>query len=145
MTRKKPLSFIKVISVNDKNITALVVEDDKANLKYMEFLLKKLGVKMINTTTGEKALEIIDDCNVDCMLIDINLGKGMSGIELVDRLRQKVELNHIPIFAVTAYSNDEFVDEMLESGFNNYLSKPYNLCTLRVLLAEYLSLDETNK
>ena len=145
MTRKKPLSFIKVISVNDKNITALVVEDDKANLKYMEFLLKKLGVKMIDTATGEKALEIIDDSNVDCMLIDINLGKGMSGIELAERLRQKVELNHIPIFAVTAYSNDEFIDEMLESGFNNYLSKPYNLNTLRVLLAEYLSLDETNK
>jgi CheY-like chemotaxis protein len=68
----------------------------------------------------------------------------MSGIELVERLRQKVELNHMPIFAVTAYSNDEFIDEMLEAGFNNYLSKPYNIDTLRELLAEYLSLDETS-
>jgi CheY-like chemotaxis protein len=130
--------------VNDKHITALVVEDNTANLKYMEFLLKKLGVKMIDTASGEKTLEIIDDCDVDCMLIDINLGTGMSGIELVEKLRQKVELNHMPIFAVTAYSNDELIDEMLEAGFNNYLSKPYNIDTLRTLLAEYLSLEETS-
>lgn len=145
MTRKKPLRFIKAISVNDKKITALVVEDSAASLKYMEFLLIKLGVKMVDSASGEKTLEIIDDCDVDCMLIDINLGTGMSGIELVERLRQKVELNHLPIFAVTAYSNDEFIDEMLEAGFNNYLTKPYNLDMLRTLLAEYLSLDGTNK
>ncbi|MEE9189989.1 MAG: response regulator [Candidatus Neomarinimicrobiota bacterium] len=145
MTRKKSLRFIKAISLNDKKITALVVEDSAASLKYMEFLLIKLGVKMVDSASGEKTLEIIDECDVDCMLIDINLGTGMSGIELVERLRQKVELNHLPIFAVTAYSNDEFIDEMLEAGFNNYLTKPYNLDMLRTLLAEYLSLDGTNK
>jgi CheY-like chemotaxis protein len=122
-------------------ITALVVEDNTANLKYMEFLLRKIEIVMIHAKSGEEALAMINDNDIDCFLIDINLGLGMTGIELAEALRQNEELNHTPIFAVTAYADDKFVNEMLEAGFNNYLSKPYNLQDLKKLLSEYLPIS----
>jgi len=122
-------------------ITALVVEDNAANLKYMEFLLRKIEIVMIHAKSGEEALAMINDNDIDCFLIDINLGLGMTGTELAEALRQNEELNHTPIFAVTAYADDKFVNEMLEAGFNNYLSKPYNLQDLKNLLSEYLPIS----
>ncbi len=122
-------------------ITALVVEDNAANLKYMEFLLRKIEIVMIHAKSGEEALEMINDNDIDCFLIDINLGLGMTGTELAEALRQNEELNHTPIFAVTAYADDKFVNEMLEAGFSNYLSKPYNLQDLKNLLSEYLPIS----
>lgn len=122
-------------------ITALVVEDNTANLKYMEFLLRKIEIVMIHARSGEEALDMIDDNEIDCFLIDINLGLGMAGTELAEALRQNEELNHTPIFAVTAYANEKFVNEMLEAGFNNYLAKPYNLQDLKNLLSEYLPIS----
>ncbi len=122
-------------------ITALVVEDNAANLKYMEFLLRKIEIVIIHAKSGEEALAMINDNDIDCFLIDINLGLGMTGTELAEALRQNEELNHTPIFAVTAYADDKFVNEMLEAGFNNYLSKPYNLQDLKNLLSEYLPIS----
>ena len=124
-----------------QQITVLVVEDSAANLKYMEFLLRKIGVSMVHAQSGEEALGMLGKNDVDGFLIDINLGLGMTGTELAQALRQKEELNHTPIFSVTAYADDKFVNEMLESGFNNYLAKPFNVQDLRDLLSEYLPID----
>ena len=65
-------------------------------------------------------------------MLDINLGSGMDGVELMQKIRQIEYYKNIPIVAVTAYAADSDKAEFLTKGFSQYISKPF---TQRELLA----------
>ena len=122
----------------DMKRVALVVEDDPASKQYISLLLKKLEYEFIATETGEQALEIMKNEQVDIMLLDIALGPGMSGIELGTQLKAQSRHENTPMIAVSAFSKEE-VDELQPAGFIDYLTKPYTIKELESILAKYLS------
>jgi CheY-like chemotaxis protein len=125
--------------------TVLVVEDNETHMAYNAYLLKKLGFSVITANSGELALELLNKHQIDCMLLDINLGKGMSGLVLMEMLREKKEYREIPIAALTAYFGGGMHEVLLEKGFSDYLAKPFTINQLRELLSKYFpSMDLGN-
>lgn len=115
----------------------LVVEDNRFNMWCMIEYLKQLNFNVISALTGEEALEIMATNDVDCMLLDINLGAGISGIELMEQFCEQDRFKNIPILSITAYYGGGAHLELIEKGFTDYLVKPFQLHELEQILQKH--------
>ena len=108
----------------EKQIKILVVEDDSASQKLAYAILKRLGeVDVVDS--GNSALAIMKDKQFDIILLDINLGLGMSGIEILSKVKSNPKYVNTPIVAITAYAMHSDKEAFLSLGFSYYLAKPY--------------------
>jgi CheY-like chemotaxis protein len=121
----------------ERKNTILVVEDKPDNMRYIVFLLEKLGFNTITAYTGEEALKLLKVNQIDCMLLDIHLGEGMSGVILMEKLREKKEYKDTPIAAVSAYFGGGMSEFLINKGFSDYIAKPFTINQLKELLAKY--------
>ncbi|MFB6345311.1 MAG: PAS domain S-box protein [bacterium] len=109
-----------------------IVEDESLVAEDLKMLLNDLGYEVsFRVSSGEECLESVDEHDVDIVLMDINLGDGMDGIETARKLR---EVN-IPAVFITAYSDEKTVNRARETDPLGYLSKPVNETDLRTTLA----------
>ena len=102
----------------------LIVEDERAVARGLEYGLKAEGFSVLVAETGEKALEMARREDPRCILLDIRL-PGISGFDVCRILRS--EGMRMPILMLTA--RDEPIDKVLglELGADDYVVKPYNL------------------
>ncbi len=122
----------------DKPVKLLVLEDNPANIKYISFLLKKLGYECVAIDSGPAALEKIEEINPLCMLIDISLSEEMDGIEFLKQVREKEQFKNTPAIAVTAHAMKGMREDLLKKGFSDYLSKPFTVNSLSKILSDNL-------
>lgn len=81
----------------------LIIEDDLILTLSLELMLKKLNfTEITKVNTGEKALEAVQFNTPDLMLVDIHLGKGITGIEAVKTIQER---NDIPALYITGNSD----------------------------------------
>lgn len=113
----------------------LLVEDDEPSAILAEIILKKQAV-MHRVATGEEAIRLLGQHRYDAVLMDINLGSGMSGIATVEKIREMPGCNAIPIAAITANALDGHREEYLSRGCSHYLTKPYRRDELLHLLKQ---------
>jgi len=106
----------------------LVVEDENINAMVVSAMLEKLGHQPTLVDNGEEALEILEDRNFDCILMDIQM-PHMDGIETAKAIRQKPGENcrNIPIIALTAHAMIGDKERFLDAGMNDYLTKPVEI------------------
>lgn len=102
----------------------LIVEDDKVNRKIMDLQLKKY-YQVDLAQDGERAMELFLQNAYSLVLMDINLGTGANGIEVMKQIRDTDKGKIIPIIAITAYADFGDKSVFLSAGFDNYISKPY--------------------
>ena len=129
---------VQPISFKGKRI--MIVDDNKLNLKVASKLLVPYDVEVINVGSGEECLDILDkDTNFDLILMD-DLMPNMSGIETLDVLRkiERVAGYYIPVVALTANATTGMKEKYLNSGFDDYLSKPIDRMELDIILRKYL-------
>ena len=120
---------------NDSMATILIVEDDFASYLYLEKLLSAKGVKFLHTTNGRDTVKIVrENPDISIILMDIRL-PGMSGLEATRQIRKFNKA--IPIIAQTAYSLAGDMEMAIESGCNDYISKPVNRDELQSLVRKY--------
>ncbi len=122
----------------NKRYKILYVEDDVVALQFINIILKS----MYDVETAFKAataLEFVQRVQYDVLMLDINLGSGMDGVELMQKIRQMDYYKNIPIVAVTAYAAQSDKKEFLDKGFTHYISKPFTKNELFSLLKEMLS------
>ncbi|MDO4664952.1 MAG: response regulator transcription factor [Actinomycetaceae bacterium] len=108
--------------------TILIVEDEEAYRKPLEYALTREGYKVVAVADGDSALQVVRSEWVDLILLDLML-PGISGTEVCRKVREESD---VPIVMVTA--KDDVVDVVLglEIGADDYVTKPYQL---RELLA----------
>ena len=80
---------------------------------------------VVNASNGEIAIELISKKIYPIILMDINLGSGMNGIDTLKIIKQDIRYSKIPIVAVTGYALPSDRDRLLDSGFNNIITKPF--------------------
>ena len=119
--RGKETSTEKVVQAKR---AVLFVEDDDISVHVIKTFLKDL-CDIENVSDGARALEAINAKTYDMILMDINLGGGMSGIEVTKKVRTLPQYKNTPIVAVTAYAMDGDKEVFLKAGCSHYLSKPF--------------------
>jgi len=103
----------------------LLVENDSINANLVRFYLK--GKYYLSVATNmDEALEHIADENYDLILMDINLGNSINGVEGLKIIKGRLGINSIPIAAVTAYTMKGDKERLLAEGFDYYLPKPFD-------------------
>ena len=114
---------ISVESCDDtiKQVRVLVVDDSEINLLFLNGLLEHIGCRVDTAKNGFEALALIERNQYDLSLIDINMPL-MNGIELVKKIRKmKIKLK---IAVVSAYADEEKINEATAAGIDCYLTKP---------------------
>lgn len=127
----------KLSSESNMDKRILIVEDDLTSREVINLFLKNL-FKVKFAEDGIKAIEIAEKEKFDLILMDINLGSGITGIEVMERIRKISGYKNIPIIAATAFAMLGDREKFLSIGFNHYISKPYIKAQLTKLLNEAL-------
>ena len=102
----------------------LLVEDDEMLGKAVKAGLKQDGYTVDWLTDGESALQALESDDFDVIVLDLGL-PGLSGIEVLQRIRQKK--NAIPVMILTAYDTVSDRISGLDAGADDYLIKPFDL------------------
>ncbi|NVM67787.1 signal transduction histidine kinase/ligand-binding sensor domain-containing protein/DNA-binding response OmpR family regulator [Mucilaginibacter sp. SG538B] len=113
----------------NKNITILIVEDNSDFRAYLKDDLRHIYTiaEAVNGKDGwQKALAL----HPDLIISDINMAE-IDGIDFCKKIRSDKRTEHIPFILITAFTGDEKQLAGLETGANDYLSKPFNFDILR--------------
>jgi response regulator of citrate/malate metabolism len=110
----------------------LIIEDDMILSLSLEIMMKRLGFTEIQKThNGEKALDVLVEFEPDLMLVDIFLGPGISGIDVVKEIQKQKE---IPVIYITGNSDDYHKNMASETTYLDYLVKPITFTDLKRVL-----------
>jgi CheY-like chemotaxis protein len=91
--------------------------------------------------SGEIALEKAKLKKYDLVLMDINLGRGLTGLETAVELKKIDGYSEVPIIALTAYAMRGDKEEFLAQGCSDYLSKPFDINELVSKVKKNLNLS----
>ncbi len=103
----------------------LLVEDDAALAELVSFHLERDGFTVERTPDGEEALLLAAENAPDLVLLDWMI-EGISGIEVCRRLRRRPETANVPIIMLTARGEEEDRVRGLETGADDYVTKPFS-------------------
>jgi len=131
----KPLVIEKTVELQFSGITILIVEDDKPNAEYLKEILSIAGFNLIRTEYGNEAVKIAISGKVDLVLMDVRL-PDMDGYEATRQIRQSKP--NLKIIAQTAYASHQERQKALDSGCNDYISKPINKNLLMTMISHLL-------
>lgn len=101
----------------------LIVEDNKANMALVEFLLSNSGHQVLQTKDAETGLALARDEKPDLILMDIQL-PGMDGLCAIRQLRQDPLTRAMKVMALTSFAMKGDEEKIMAAGFNDYLAKP---------------------
>jgi two-component system sensor histidine kinase/response regulator len=114
-------------SMRGPTIRILLAEDNAVNRQLAVRLLEKRGHIVTTAGNGKEALEILKNEPTDLILMDMQMPE-MDGLEAIRKIRlnEKTRGGHIPIIAVTAHALKGDRERCIESGADDYISKPIN-------------------
>jgi len=120
----------------------LYVEDNVANMRLVENIIAmREDVELVMCNSAEKALELLDHAFFDLLLLDINL-PGMSGLELMGKLRSMDQFSNSIFIGVSANAMPADVSQGRDAGFHEYVTKPIDVKLFISMLDHYLPVSE---
>ncbi|HIA51058.1 MAG TPA: response regulator [Candidatus Melainabacteria bacterium] len=116
----------------------LAVDDDAVAPILFGAIAKKMDIEIVTAVDCSTALSLLKSSQFDVILMDLNL-KGVDGFECTRQVRawQEEVGCRQPIIAVTGYAMSEDRTMCLQSGMDDYLSKPYQIKDLSELLIKW--------
>jgi DNA-binding response OmpR family regulator len=106
----------------------LIVDDEPINLEFFDVMLTKLGFQVEKAVDGEEALEKVQACNPDLVILD-NIMPKLSGWEVTRMLKHDPEYRryrNTPIIMFSAMNEVKDRIEGFEQGVDDYITKPFN-------------------
>lgn len=107
----------------------LVVDDEPNIVLSLEFLMEQAGFEVVTAEDGEQALARVDDSQPDLLLLDISL-PGISGFDVLERLRSEAATAQLPIIMLTAHGRDVEREKGMALGADDYITKPFSTQSL---------------
>ena len=119
----------------------LLVEDDPSMRRLVAFILQNEGFEVQDHPDARGARAALEGDIPDLVILDLGL-PDTDGIELAAELRQRADLEKVPVLALTA--RDQSVDkyEAYKAGFNGYFTKPFDPLELVLSIKAFLRLTE---
>ncbi len=122
---KNITGFNNEYNIKVKLPDVLLVDDDQLTIDSAQMALKDV-CKIEPAVNGHEALDKTNGKVFDAVLMDINLGAGLNGLEATREIRKNPSYSEIPIVALTAYALDGDKERFLQGGCTHYLSKPFD-------------------
>jgi len=107
------------------NIKILIADDEPNQLELMAFNLENAGFSVIKAQNGKEALQFVEDHNPDLIIIDWMM-PNMSGIDVCRILRSRTDTKLLPIIILSARSEEGDKSLGLDTGADDYISKPFS-------------------
>jgi len=117
------------VSLKEKSI--IVIEDDKDIRDLIAFNIKNAGFHSIEAKNGEKGIEKVRKKTPDLILLDLML-PGIQGLDVCRIIKSDKDTKNIPIIMVSALGQEEDIITGLETGADDYITKPFSI---KILLA----------
>lgn len=105
--------------------TILVADDEPYVLRSLEFILKKEGYRVLTAIDGQEALEKIQEQHPDLVFLDIQMPR-MDGNTVCQALRRDPATRDLHIIMITAKGQEADRLQALESGADEFVTKPYS-------------------
>lgn len=116
------MSRDKILIVEDEAIVSIEIQDK----------LKELGYPVAGIAfSGEEAIKMAEELKPNLVLMDINLGVGMDGIETAEKIQSRL---NIPVIYLTAYTDEETLQKAKVSKPYGYIIKPFNERELHIVI-----------
>ena len=115
----------------------LLVEDNLINKEVTKTYIKHF-CQVEHAFTGAEALEMVTAKDYDLILMDVNLGPGIDGIETSRKIRNMEKYKETPIIAITGYSMEKDKEQILSAGIDDILVKPFNRTSMVHLVSNIL-------
>ncbi len=133
------MNKIKDNTGQDKTPIVLVVDDNQQNLELLQVYLEDVDCQSIPACDGPEALDIIAKNPPDLILLDVMMPK-MSGFEVCRRIKNDPKTSDIPVIMVTALNEFGDIERAIDSGTDDFLSKPVNKLELLTRIKTMLKL-----
>lgn len=125
-------------SISSRLPLVLAVDDDEDSLLLLCKVLDMFHIPYRGTTNPLEALTLVQQHHPALILLDVVMPE-VSGLDIIYSLKRSAKTQSIPVVAVTALAKMEDRQLLLQSGFADYLNKPYNIDDLQAMLIRYLT------
>jgi len=126
----QPLQMSSAVPEAVQSSRILVVDDNAANRDVLARRLTREGHQVVTASNGASALELIGSHEFDLVLVDLIMPL-MNGFEVLRRLKATEHTQDVPVIVISALDELDSVVRCIESGAEDYLTKPFNPVLLR--------------
>jgi DNA-binding response OmpR family regulator/HPt (histidine-containing phosphotransfer) domain-containing protein len=134
---KKEKKVIEEESENSKSYV-LVADDDETIRNLLTISLNEIDCEVVAVEDGRGVMMEVERKLPNLVILDINMPGGLSGIEVLSRLKSQSKTSEIPVIILTRESNDKTVIEGISRGAQDYVVKPFNKGELQRHVQEIL-------
>ena len=113
--------------------TILVVDDFDDTRLLLRTWLERRGFRVVEAENGLQAINQAETEAPDLIIMDMQMPQ-LDGLSATRRIRDLEALNSVPIVAVSAYGADQFREQALAAGCNEYVSTPFEPATLEGII-----------
>lgn len=120
----------------------LVIDDSPTTRTLLSKRLRQAGYTIFEASSGEAGLALLEQEEIDVVLLDVVM-PGMSGLDVLQVIRSTRSVTDLPVIMVTARTESSAIVEALESGANDYVTKPAPLPVVLARLRTQIMLKHT--
>jgi len=113
--------------------TILVVDDFDDTRLLLRTWLERRGFRVVEAENGIQAINQAETESPDLIIMDMQMPQ-LDGLSATRRIRKIESMNSVPIVAVSAYGADQFREQALAAGCNEYVSTPFEPATLEGII-----------
>jgi len=113
--------------------TILVVDDFDDTRLLLRTWLERRGFRVVEAENGIQAINQAETESPDLIIMDMQMPQ-LDGLSATRRIRKLESMNSVPIVAVSAYGADQFREQALAAGCNEYVSTPFEPATLEGII-----------
>ena len=124
------------------SVTALIADDVAENREVLCGLLDDIGVSVLSVENGQEALDVMDEVKPDIVFLDIRM-PVLTGIEAVKLLQADERWSGVKVVAISASALEHERREYLQSGFDDFIDKPFRFERLCESMARLLGVTYT--
>ena len=101
----------------------LIIDDEQEITNALTMYFERAGHDVLSARTGDEGVRLIEHARPDLVLLDVSLPE-MNGIEVLEQLRAREALQHLPVIAVSAHAMRGDQQRFIDAGFDGYVAKP---------------------
>lgn len=129
---------------DDRHPRILCVDDEPGSLKLLEAILRPRGFDIVAAHSGKEAIETLSEDSVDLVLLDVMM-PGMSGFDVCRWIKERTGRWNIPVVMLTALRTKEDRIRGIESGADDFISKPFDHGEVLARINMLLRIKELNE